>query len=164
MGLPLLPPYVAVEYRHSSEHFNGSVNFAVAGCTALDVSYFSQRGFDNPVSNVSLGTQLKWFKQMLPSLCTTRTRFVSTTSACCGGEGPYHYNFSVRCGREGSTMCDDSSTYVGWDGIHLTESAYYEIARGLLEGPYTIPRFNELFSFKNSFRIHKDKDMKVRDF
>ncbi|CAH9113708.1 unnamed protein product [Cuscuta europaea] len=73
MGLPLLPPYVAVEYRHSSEHFNGSVNFAVAGCTALDVSYFSQRGFDNPVSNVSLGTQLKWFKQMLPSLCTTRT-------------------------------------------------------------------------------------------
>ncbi|CAH9113704.1 unnamed protein product [Cuscuta europaea] len=90
--------------------------------------------------------------------------FVSTTSACCGGEGPYHYNFSVRCGREGSTMCDDSSTYVGWDGIHLTESAYYEIARGLLEGPYTIPRFNELFSFKNSFRIHKDKDMKVRDF
>ncbi|CAH9081237.1 unnamed protein product [Cuscuta epithymum] len=90
--------------------------------------------------------------------------FKSTTSACCGGEGPYHYNFSVRCGREGSTVCGDPSTYVSWDGIHLTESAYYEIARGLLEGPYTIPRLNELFSFKNSFRIHKDKDTKVRDY
>ncbi|CAH9137888.1 unnamed protein product [Cuscuta epithymum] len=306
MGLPLLPPYVAVENRHRSGHFNGSVNFAVAGCTALDVSYFSKRGFNNPISNVSLGTQLKWFKQMLPSLCTTpisckdrmqnalivmgeiggndynvpfmqdhptkevmayvpdvinvissainelvelgaqtlivpgnlpigcsaaylthfsttnnkdydaktgclnwlndfsryhnqllqdelgRLRqlhpnaniiyadyynaamriyrapskfgFKSTTSACCGGEGPYHYNFSVRCGREGSTVCGDPSTYVSWDGIHLTESAYYEIARGLLEGPYTIPRLNELFSFKNSFRIHKDKDTKVRDY
>ncbi|MQL73255.1 hypothetical protein Taro_005612 [Colocasia esculenta] len=59
--------------------------------------------------------------------------------ACCGGGGPYNFNVSAACGHPGSTVCSDPSSYVAWDGIHLTESAHRDIATGLLEGPYTTP-------------------------
>ncbi|KAM1008458.1 hypothetical protein EV2_005058 [Malus domestica] len=32
----------------------------------------------------------------------------------------------------GSTACKDPSSYVNWDGIHLTDAAYRYIAKGLL--------------------------------
>lgn len=47
--------------------------------------------------------------------------------ACCGGGGPYNYNPQVMCGTEGSTVCDDLSSYISWDGIHLTEAAHMAI-------------------------------------
>ncbi|XP_030547250.2 GDSL esterase/lipase At5g45910-like [Rhodamnia argentea] len=59
--------------------------------------------------------------------------------ACCGGGGPYNLNNSARCGDPGSTVCKDPSAFVDWDGIHLTESAYHLIAKGLLYGGFTSP-------------------------
>nr|GMD11531.1 GDSL esterase/lipase At1g28590-like [Ipomoea batatas]GME21529.1 GDSL esterase/lipase At1g28590-like [Ipomoea batatas] len=291
MGFPLLPPSAARRSANANAagDFTKGVNFAVAGATAVDISYLEARGVSNPSTNVSLGTQLEWFKQMLPSVCNTpssckeylqeslilmgeiggndynhpflqghskeevltyvpdvvnsislainelielgaqtlivpgnlpigcsaayltvfasdnkndydattgclnwlnefsqyhnqllqeeldRLRqlypdvtliyadyynaamriyrapskfgFASATSACCGGEGPYHYHSSVDCGGPGSTTCDDPSTYVSWDGVHLTEAAYKLIATGLLQGPFTIPHMSELSSF-----------------
>ncbi|RAL49691.1 hypothetical protein DM860_001982 [Cuscuta australis] len=286
MGFQLLPPYAGGKSR------SGGVNFAVAGATALDISYFRERGVINPSTNVSIGTQLEWFKQLLPSLCNspssckeylqnslilmgeiggndynhpffqghpkeevasyvphvvdaiglainelielgaqtlivpgnlpigcssayltlysspnkndydpktgclnwlndfaefhnrllqdeldrlrqlhprvniiyadyfnaamriyrspTKYGFTSATSACCGGEGPYHYDSSVHCGGKGSTVCDDPSSYVSWDGVHLTEAAYNVIASGLLHGPYTVPCITQFFSLKSS--------------
>ncbi|OVA10278.1 Lipase [Macleaya cordata] len=55
-------------------------------------------------------------------------------TACCGGGGPYNYNQLIVCGGVGSKLCDDPSTYVSWDGIHLTEAAYQFIATGLIKG------------------------------
>ncbi|XP_059283293.1 GDSL esterase/lipase At5g45910-like [Lycium ferocissimum] len=59
--------------------------------------------------------------------------------ACCGGGGPYNFNYSARCGHIGSKACLDSSSFVNWDGMHLTETAYHHIAKGLLNGPFTSP-------------------------
>ncbi|XP_076934476.1 GDSL esterase/lipase At5g45910-like [Bidens hawaiensis] len=57
--------------------------------------------------------------------------------ACCGGGGPYNFNYKARCGHLGSKVCEDPSTYANWDGVHLTETAYRHIATGLLDGTFT---------------------------
>ncbi|KAH6829144.1 hypothetical protein C2S53_014838 [Perilla frutescens var. hirtella] len=64
--------------------------------------------------------------------------------ACCGGGGgEYNYNSQAVCGFPGSSSCDDPFTHVSWDGLHLTEAAYTQIAQALLQGDYittvTIP-------------------------
>ncbi|KAM7530599.1 hypothetical protein LguiB_034009 [Lonicera macranthoides] len=61
--------------------------------------------------------------------------------SCCGEGGPYHYNTYSLCGEKPMPVCQDPSTYVNWDGLHLTEAAYRLISIGLLEGPYTTPPF-----------------------
>ncbi|RWR96359.1 GDSL esterase/lipase-like protein isoform X1 [Cinnamomum micranthum f. kanehirae] len=65
--------------------------------------------------------------------------FTNLNSACCGGGGPYNFNLSALCGATGSTVCIDPSTFASWDGIHLTEAAYRNIANGMIEGYYTTP-------------------------
>ncbi|XP_009765841.1 GDSL esterase/lipase At1g28610-like [Nicotiana sylvestris] len=64
LGLPLVPPYLGGK----DENFKQGVNFAVGGATALDYAYLFEKGV-RPDNNVSLGTQLSWFKEMLSSLC-----------------------------------------------------------------------------------------------
>ncbi|XP_072965421.1 GDSL esterase/lipase At5g45910-like isoform X2 [Typha angustifolia] len=59
--------------------------------------------------------------------------------ACCGGGGPYNYNMSAFCALPGSSACQDPSTYVNWDGIHLTEASHSYIANSWLKGPYASP-------------------------
>ncbi|PIA27314.1 hypothetical protein AQUCO_08100039v1 [Aquilegia coerulea] len=54
-------------------------------------------------------------------------------TSCCGGGGIYNYNLSAKCGFGGSTCCDDPSSHVSWDGVHLTEAAYKWVATGILE-------------------------------
>ena len=63
---------------------------------------------------------------------------------CCGDGGSYNYNSSVECGYPPSSVCDDPSLYVNWDGLHLTEAAYKWISKGLLQGPYSTPNFSSL--------------------
>lgn len=58
---------------------------------------------------------------------------------CCGGGGPYNFNLNARCGHPGASACSDPSSYVNWDGIHLTEAAYRHIANGILQGPFAEP-------------------------
>ncbi|GJN06445.1 hypothetical protein PR202_ga24174 [Eleusine coracana subsp. coracana] len=71
LGLPLLPPSQAT--NHS---FLQGANFAVAGGTALNRTFFLENGYQifTPY-NVSLGDQLGWFDAMKPSLC-------NSTQAC----------------------------------------------------------------------------------
>ncbi|KAI3896787.1 hypothetical protein MKW98_009640 [Papaver atlanticum] len=56
--------------------------------------------------------------------------------ACCGGKGPYNCNRDVHCGSVGAKACDSPSTFVNWDGIHLTEAAYKFLADGLMRENY----------------------------
>ncbi|CAD5183186.1 GDSL esterase/lipase At1g28580-like [Musa acuminata AAA Group] len=279
MGLPLLPPYLE---ETTGGDMRKGVNFAVGGATAMENGFFRKRGIHIKFTNVSLGDQIHWFRQLLPSLCSSSSacedmlhkslvlmgaiggndyndpfmegrslreiksfvpRVVSTISsaidelielgartllvpgitplgcnsayltyyrthqaedydsttgclkwlnefsmyhngrlqaelrrlqqlhphatiiyadyygasmsifsnpnafgfgeeplvACCGGGGPYNYNFSRQCGSEGSTVCGDPSRYVHWDGLHMTEATYRSIASGLLHGPFAAP-------------------------
>ncbi|GJW73422.1 hypothetical protein Tco_0132792 [Tanacetum coccineum] len=49
--------------------FKQGVNYAVAGATALSSSVLDARGIINPLTIASLGVQLEWFKESLPSIC-----------------------------------------------------------------------------------------------
>ncbi|XP_068665362.1 GDSL esterase/lipase At1g28590-like isoform X2 [Aristolochia californica] len=277
-GLPLVPPYLP---NSSNGDFKRGVNFAVSGATALGSDFFEERGISRGVTNNSLGDQLHWFTQLLPSLCPASSdcrnvfrstlfllgeiggndlnypfaqgwsikqlhsflpQIVSTIKsaaevliehgattilvpgnlpigcspsylslpwnsvrkhyntetgcldnfnafaekynqqlkmeldhlralhsgvtliyadyynaamrvfrsphefgfnealrACCGGGGHYNYNISALCGGPGSQECKNSSSFVSWDGIHLTEAMYNFVAEALLKGPYTEP-------------------------
>ncbi|MBA0809753.1 hypothetical protein Gohar_025376 [Gossypium harknessii] len=69
-GLPFLPPYFGGENGKPRSLENG-VNFAIAGATALDDVFFKERGIHNPLTNGSLGVQLGYFKDVLPSFCSS---------------------------------------------------------------------------------------------
>jgi phospholipase/lecithinase/hemolysin len=58
----------------------------------------------------------------------------SALVACCGGGGRYNYNVTAACGLPGATACADPSGAVNWDGIHLTEAAYKDIAEAWRRG------------------------------
>ena len=58
LGLHLVPPFY--DGKNSSDV--GSVNFAVAGASALPDSYFLSKGIAIRQANVSLWDQLGWFK------------------------------------------------------------------------------------------------------
>ncbi|CAO2205163.1 unnamed protein product [Urochloa humidicola] len=67
LGLPLLPPSMA-----ANQSFRQGANFAVAGATALNRTFFVRDG-DTSVTpyNTSIGDQLGWFDAMKPSLCAS---------------------------------------------------------------------------------------------
>ncbi|KAH6790314.1 hypothetical protein C2S51_005320 [Perilla frutescens var. frutescens] len=69
---------------------------------------------------------------------------------CCGGGGPYNLNRTSLCGTQKSKTCDDPSSYVAWDGLHLTEAAYSLIANYLVRGSLTIPRLNVVSHFSSN--------------
>nr|GLL45843.1 GDSL esterase/lipase At1g28580-like [Ipomoea trifida] len=63
LGLPFLRPYLSAENGEEESNFEEGVNFAVAGATALHISFFEERGIVNDMTNTSLGTQLDWFQK-----------------------------------------------------------------------------------------------------
>ncbi|XP_078168518.1 GDSL esterase/lipase At1g28640-like [Carex rostrata] len=65
--LPFLPAYLA----HNGSFQHGT-NFAVAGATGLDYSFFVKENIAAPgLLNITLNVQLEWFREMKPSLCTS---------------------------------------------------------------------------------------------
>ncbi|KAJ4794664.1 GDSL esterase/lipase [Rhynchospora pubera] len=58
---------------------------------------------------------------------------------CCGKDGPYNYNLTELCGMPGVDACQTPSTYLHWDGVHLTEAAYHYISDTWLHGPFADP-------------------------
>ncbi|XP_011623527.1 GDSL esterase/lipase At1g28590 isoform X1 [Amborella trichopoda] len=60
-------------------------------------------------------------------------------SACCGVGDRYNFNFNRMCGTSGVTACSDPASYISWDGMHLTETAYKFITASLLSGEFTDP-------------------------
>lgn len=69
-GLPYLPPYLAIE--DGSTYKNG-VNFAVAGATALDANFYTDKKLGHVLwTNNSLSVQLSWFQKLKPTICSTK--------------------------------------------------------------------------------------------
>ncbi|KAL2341795.1 hypothetical protein Fmac_009735 [Flemingia macrophylla] len=71
LRIPLVKPYLGMKKNMAEEEEEkGGANFAVIGATALDYSFFKQRGI--PITtNFSLSVQLNWFKQFLHHLCNS---------------------------------------------------------------------------------------------
>ncbi|KAJ4771050.1 GDSL esterase/lipase [Rhynchospora pubera] len=63
--LPLIPAYLSGK---STKDFPHGANFAVGGAMALNNSYFESKGIEASWTDYSLGTQLQWFKKLLPSI------------------------------------------------------------------------------------------------
>ncbi|KAJ4752375.1 GDSL esterase/lipase [Rhynchospora pubera] len=59
--------------------------------------------------------------------------------ACCGKGEPYNFNLSTGCGQIGVPACQNPSTFINWDGLHLTDTSYKIIADGWWKGPYADP-------------------------
>lgn len=66
MGIPYLPPYLPAVGK--SMDVKRGINFAVSGATAMAAEFFAESGIAVP-TNYSLGEQIRWFQQILPSLC-----------------------------------------------------------------------------------------------
>ena len=66
-GLPYVPPYLG-----GGDFVNGA-NFAVGGATALDYSFFRERGVEPTWTPHSLNEQMQWFKKLLTSIASTES-------------------------------------------------------------------------------------------
>jgi len=68
------------------ENFSTGINFAVAGATALDLTYLQGHNVtvDDPPINSSLNDQLRWFEQLKPSLCRSSSTHGGSSSGCFG--------------------------------------------------------------------------------
>ncbi|KAF7827510.1 GDSL esterase/lipase [Senna tora] len=72
LGIPLVKPYLGIKNGEVKNwKTEEGVNFAVIGATALDVDFFEEKGIHNVPVNDSLTIQLGWFKELLPSLCSS---------------------------------------------------------------------------------------------
>jgi GDSL-like Lipase/Acylhydrolase len=85
---------------------------------------------------------------LLSKTCLIAGFIRSPLMACCGnGNNQYNINITEACGMPGVSACQDPSTYVSWDGAHLTEAAHRYIASSWLRGPYADPPI--LFALHN---------------
>jgi len=82
LDLPFVPPVLS-----RGQNFSTGVNFAVAGATALNLTYLQGQSItvDLPI-NSSLNDQLRWFEQLKPSLCRSSSSTHGGSSSCCFGE------------------------------------------------------------------------------
>ncbi|XP_010557579.1 PREDICTED: GDSL esterase/lipase At5g03980 [Tarenaya hassleriana] len=91
LQLPLLKPYLG-----NDKSFRNGVNFAVAGSTALNSSFFTARGLHVPATNTPLGKQLSWFNSHLRSVCRSNCSERLRRSLFMVGEiggNDYNYGF-----------------------------------------------------------------------
>ncbi|XP_076928664.1 GDSL esterase/lipase At1g28650-like [Bidens hawaiensis] len=103
LGLPLVPPFLQDNRNNNTVTFIQGVNHAVAGATALDPSFLEPRGIVNPMTNASLGVQLAWFKQSLPSICSSHSNcrdFIARSLILVGEIGGNDYNYPILEGKQ----------------------------------------------------------------
>ncbi|XP_078153442.1 GDSL esterase/lipase At1g28600-like [Carex rostrata] len=94
-GLPFVPPYLS---RMSTNELLHGANFAVGGAMALNNSFFESKGFEMSRTDYSLGTQLQWFKKLLPSILEEPGRNMSIMSSALfvvGEIGGNDYNYPL---------------------------------------------------------------------
>ncbi|GJZ81358.1 SGNH hydrolase-type esterase domain-containing protein [Tanacetum coccineum] len=69
LGLPFIQPIMYDKGSEIGMTMEQGANFAVGGSTALNSSFLEAIGIPNSFTDTSLGVQLAWFKQALPSIC-----------------------------------------------------------------------------------------------
>ncbi|CAO2165525.1 unnamed protein product [Urochloa humidicola] len=91
-GLPFVPPYLG------GGDFEYGANFAVGGATALDGSFFRERGVEPTWTPHSLGEQMQWFKKLRSSVApleTERSDMMSNSLFFVGEVGGNDYNHLI---------------------------------------------------------------------
>ncbi|CAO2176738.1 unnamed protein product [Urochloa humidicola] len=91
-GLPFVPPHLG------GGDFEYGANFAVGGATALDGSFFRERGVEPTWTPHSLGEQMQWFKKLRSSVApleTERSDMMSNSLFFVGEVGGNDYNHLI---------------------------------------------------------------------
>nr|XP_043626942.1 GDSL esterase/lipase At1g28590-like [Erigeron canadensis] len=106
LGLPFIPPSQAI---NNFSRLGRGVNYAVAGATALGTSFHEARGVVN-MTEESLGVQLEWFKESLPSICSSVSdckNLIGHSLILMGEIGGNDYNYALIAGKS----IDEVETY-----------------------------------------------------
>ena len=75
---------------------------------------------------------LRWIIRNAVSLGFNKDGLQKT---CCGsGDNKYNFNLTRMCGSEGFIVCENPNERYSWDGVHLTQHAYFHMAQWLLRG------------------------------
>ncbi|KAK9064280.1 hypothetical protein SSX86_015660 [Deinandra increscens subsp. villosa] len=101
LGVLRISPYQKIKTSNMMELGQG-INFAVIGATALDSSFHEARGVYNPFTNASLSIQLKWFKELLPSICDIKSdckNLLHNSLILMGEIGGNDYNHPIIAGK-----------------------------------------------------------------
>uniref|UniRef100_A0A1D1Z6H2 GDSL esterase/lipase At1g28570 n=1 Tax=Anthurium amnicola TaxID=1678845 RepID=A0A1D1Z6H2_9ARAE len=87
---------------------------------------------DNPQVNISYADHYNTFLDLIDRADTYGLSKSSLLKACCGTGGNYNFNFRSMCGNPAVPVCPDPTKSISWDGIHLTQQAYKDMASQLL--------------------------------
>ncbi|XP_059636887.1 GDSL esterase/lipase At1g28570-like [Cornus florida] len=102
LGLGLAPPYLGNGENNSSVNFEEGVNFAVVGASTMNAAFYREMGIENQYENFSLGVQLGWFKEMLPSLCANASsdcnKLLESSLVLMGTIGGNDYDHTLTAG------------------------------------------------------------------
>ncbi|KAK9051301.1 hypothetical protein SSX86_027928 [Deinandra increscens subsp. villosa] len=108
LGLPLITSYMNGK---GNDGLVAGTNYAVSGASTLDSSFLKAGWSGNDVINASLGVQLAWFKQSLPSMCgnTSDCRdYIGRSLIILGPFGSNDYNHMLTGGK----VIDEVKPYV----------------------------------------------------
>ncbi|XP_027089642.1 GDSL esterase/lipase At5g03980-like [Coffea arabica] len=92
LNLPLLDPCLK-----RTGVFNQGVDFAVAGSTALDTSFFQARNIPVPIFNTPLSAQMQWFKDHLKFVCRSPSDSAARLQRSLIMMGEIGGNFPISC-------------------------------------------------------------------
>ncbi|KAK1267903.1 GDSL esterase/lipase [Acorus gramineus] len=138
MGIPTPTPYL--EATESDGLRRWGINFAVAGATALDEEFLKERGIMNLTANISLGSQIGWFRQVMPTICSNMTNckdILSESLFLMGEIGGNDYNYAFMQGMS----LDKTQTLVPLviDAIRSTIETVIEYGATTIVVPGDIP-------------------------
>ncbi|CAD6335637.1 unnamed protein product [Miscanthus lutarioriparius] len=102
-----------------------------------------------PDAAVAYADYFDSFLTLLHNASTLGFDPASTRKACCGaGDGEYNFDWRRMCGFDGAAACAEPSTYLSWDGIHMTQAAYRAMSRLIYHGKYLQP---QILSFPEKY-------------
>ncbi|KAI3780014.1 hypothetical protein L2E82_09840 [Cichorium intybus] len=144
------------------------------GCLPVDVSSTPENQRDKTgcsslingailIHNGILQTKLKILRKLFPDVTIiyadswkayftiisnpTKYQFQETHKTCCGFSGQksdLNFNLQSICGSSGTSVCQDPSKYINWDGIHPTEAMNYQMTDQFFNQGCCQPPFQEL--------------------
>ncbi|KAG8385467.1 hypothetical protein BUALT_Bualt03G0048300 [Buddleja alternifolia] len=150
LGLPLVQPYLGGDSRS----FRKGVNFAVGGATALDRSFFEERGIHNLATNMSLRTQLDWFKQFLATLPDGK-KILQSSLVLVGEIGGNDYNFPLMQGINKELIRSFAPKVVGCIGSTIKKLIKLGVETMLVPG---IPPIGCMPLFLTQYATSNEKD------
>ncbi|XP_051125545.1 GDSL esterase/lipase At1g28580-like isoform X2 [Andrographis paniculata] len=101
LGLPLLKPYFSKPHNDTAQRrrsFSTGVNFAVSGASVLPYEFYKKMGCLDMSTNVSLGTQMEWFRTFLAGLPDGR-KYLERCLFVLGPIGGNDYNNHLQLGK-----------------------------------------------------------------